>query len=305
MPQAVYLERSPAKVNLYLNILDRRKDGYHNLETVFQAIELSDHITYDIQFEKGMSTELDFALEIDSNSEEIKALADQNIIAKAIELYIANLREAVIEDLASIIIKIFVDKNIPLEGGLAGGSSNAAATLRTLNKFFQENFAFSFSQEELLKLALELGSDVPFCLITNERSRVFATGRGEVFENKNIEFNFDQSPHLILVKPNFGISTKKAYEALKADRIHAQEIGFFNSFESVVYDQAPTLLEIHEAMTQANAQQVMLSGSGSTMLAFFKDSQSAQKALDELKAKLSNDYFMTTSSFLNITPVYS
>ena len=305
MPQAVYLERSPAKVNLYLNVLDKRADGYHDLETVFQTIELSDHISFDIQFEKALSEELDFALEIDSNSEEIKALADQNIIAKAIELYIANLREDVIEDLASIIIKIFVDKNIPLEAGLAGGSSNAAATLRMLNKFFQENFAFSFSQEELLKLALELGSDVPFCLIANERSKVFASGRGEIFEDKKIDFDFNQYPHLVLVKPNFGISTKKAYEALKADRIKAKKIGFFNSFESVVYDQAPALLEIHEAMTQANAQQVMLSGSGSTMLAFFKDSQSAQKALDELKIKLSNDYFMTASSFLNISPVYS
>lgn len=299
MNQAVYLERSPAKINLFLKVLGKREDGFHNLETLFQALELSDHLTFTIDFEKGHSEDLDFSLEIDSNSEEIKALGEKNIIAKAIELYLSVLDERILEELSSISIKIFVDKQIPLEAGLAGGSSNAAATLRVLNKFFKEHFNFELQEKLLLELALSLGSDVPFCLLSTKAPRLYAESRGENFKTRLFNFNFDEFSNLILLKPNFGISTAKAYDLLKNKKTNFTSIdGFFNSFEEVVFEEAPSLLEIHEHLKSTKADQVLLSGSGSTMLAFYKDLDNSKAALKSLKEKMPQSYFVYQTIFL-------
>jgi 4-diphosphocytidyl-2-C-methyl-D-erythritol kinase len=301
MVEAVYLERSPAKINLFLKVLDKREDGFHNIETLFQALELSDHLTFKIDFEKGQSEFLDFSLEIDSNSEEIKSLAEKNIIAKAIELYFSELEDTVLNDIKLIHFKIFVDKQIPLEAGLAGGSANAAATLRMLNKFFEEYFSFKLDENILLRLALKLGSDVPFCLLSTKNPRLYAESRGEIFKEKVFDFNFDDFENLILIKPDFGVSTAKAYEALnnhckeRSDAVISATIDskpYFNSFEAVVYEEAPSLLDIHEAMRSEAADQVLLSGSGSTMLAFYKDYSKCQAAFNSLKEKMPKSYFV-------------
>lgn len=299
MPEAVYLERSPAKINLFLKVLDKRADGFHNIETLFQALELSDHLTFKFEFEKGNSEDLEFGLEIDSNSEEIKALSEKNLIAKAIELYLSELDENTLDQISKIDIKIYVDKKIPLEAGLAGGSANAAATLRVLNKFFKENFHSEFTENKLLELALMLGSDLPFCLLSTKQPRLYAESRGEDFKERVFSHDFDVYENLILVKPDFGISTAQAYAALSEKTLdHNNEDGFYNSFESVVYDQAPSLLSIHEEMQAQGADQVMLSGSGSTMLAFYKDSDKCSCAYESLKAKLPKSYFVYQTRFL-------
>ncbi len=297
MTEAVYLERSPAKINLFLKVLDKREDGFHNLETLFQALELSDHLTFKIDFEKGASENLDFSLEIDSNSAEIKALGDKNIIAKAIEIYFAHLNSETLDQISSIYFKIYIDKQIPLEAGLAGGSANAAATLRALNKFFKEHFDFELEEKFLLELALSLGSDVPFCMLSTKSPRLYAESRGEKFKEKSFDFNFDDFQNLILVKPNFGIATAKAYALLKNADTH-QANGFFNSFETVVFEEAPSLLDIDEALKSTGADQVMLSGSGSTMLAFYKDSDKCSQALESLNGILPKDYFIYQTRFL-------
>ncbi len=298
MTQAVYLERSPAKINLILNVLEKRADGYHDIETLFQALELSDHLTFEINFKKGQSENLDFELEIDSNSETIKQLGNKNIIAKAIELYFSELPEKVINNLASISIKIFLDKNIPIEAGLAGGSSNGAATLRVLDRFFKEHF--DFDCKNLENFALLLGSDLPFCLHSTTKAKIFAQSRGEKFSKRDFDFNFDEYSNLVLVKPDFGISTAYAYQALSGKTKSKNDTKpFFNSFEKVVYDEAPKLLEIHEALTKAGADKVMLSGSGSTMLAFFKDLDKAYQVQQSLKETMPETYFIEQTSFLN------
>jgi 4-diphosphocytidyl-2-C-methyl-D-erythritol kinase len=299
MNQAVYLERSPAKINLFLKVLDKRDDGFHNLETLFQALELSDHLTFKIDFEKKQSENLDFSLEIDSNSEEIKTLGERNIIAKAIELYLSTLEENILEQLSSISIKIYIDKQIPLEAGLAGGSSNAAATLRVLNKFFKEHFDFEVQERLLLELALSLGSDVPFCLLSTKTPRLYGESRGENFKTRLFDFNFDEYANLILVKPNFGISTAKAYALLKnKESSFTYEDGFFNSFEDVVFEEEPSLVEIQQQLHSTKADQVLLSGSGSTMLAFYKDLDNSKAAFKSLSLKLPKDYFLYQTSFL-------
>ena len=296
----VYLERSPAKINLFLKVLEKRTDNFHNLETLFQALELSDHISFEISYEKGQSENLEFSLDLRSNKTEIENLADDNLISKAIEIYFTELPQKIINKIKSIDFKIFVDKQIPLQAGLAGGSANAAATLRVLNKFFYDEFNFSFKDSKTLELALALGSDVPFCLVSLKQKRVYAEARGEKFKNRKFEFDFDTYKNLVLVKPDFGIATADAFRELsKLNSTSKEKDGFYNSFEKVVYEMAPELLTIHEQLTLHDADHVMLSGSGSTMLGFFENADIAHNACEALSKFFRAKYFIKQTRFLS------
>ncbi len=299
--KAVYLERSPAKINLYLDILGKREDGYHNIETVFQAVNLEDHLTFEISVdcaenEDDISDSIDFEIEIDSNNEQVKSLGLDNSVTKAIEAYFGVVPEeaqvqfnpanpygvGILDMISTVKIDVFIDKNIPLEAGLAGGSANAAATLRVLNKFFEDNFHWSLSKKELLKLAADIGSDVPFCLQALEMPRCFGESRGEklsaiedIADRKNFLLEmFDEHNQLIIVKPNFGIATADAYALFskvygnkKIERTGPGEgLGFFNRFESLIFDEYPELLNIQDTLLEIGCNYVLLSGSGSAIL---------------------------------------
>ncbi len=314
--KAVYLERSPAKINLYLDILGKREDGYHNIETVFQAINLEDHLTFEIsvdcaETEAEMSDAIDFEIEIDSNNEAVKSLGLTNSVTKALEAYFAVMPEeappsatpenplgtGVLDMISNVRIEVFIDKNIPLEAGLAGGSANAAATLRALNTFFGDNFHWSLSQKELMKLALEIGSDVPFCLQALEHPRCFGESRGEKLSSlKEAKHQFstdlyDNYSQLIIVKPKFGISTAQAYTLFaqtKTAKKTSGEFGFFNRFEELIFSHYPELLNIQKTLKELGCAHVLLSGSGSAMLGFVDNNkdleaiyQEAQSSFDE------------------------
>lgn len=276
--KAVYLERAPAKINLFLDITDKREDEYHNIKTVFQAISLEDHLTFEItlscaESEAERTEEIEFELEIDSNEESVRALGLSNLVSRAVECYFANFpcedKADLLDLVSSINLSIFIDKKIPMQAGLGGASADAAATLRALNTFFFENFDCSLSENELLKIALQLGSDVPFCLQSLKQSRVYAESRGEDFKNLTGNFDFDKYSEVILVKPSFGIATAEAYKLLSA-RLPSQraKLGFYNIFETVIFDNYPELVEIKLQLLKIGCDQVLLSGSGSTMLGF-------------------------------------
>ncbi len=303
--KAVYLERSPAKINLYLDILGKRDDGYHNIETVFQAINLEDHLTFEIsvdcaETEVEISDAIEFEIEIDSNNEEVKALGLTNSVTKALEAYFAVMPEeapasatienplgtGVLDMISNVKIDVFIDKNIPLEAGLAGGSANAAATLRALNVFFEDNFHWSLSQKELMKLAADIGSDVPFCLQALEHPRCFAESRGEKLSSLNEakhKFSndiFDKYNQLIIVKPKFGISTAQAYTLFSQNKTkkqiknkHTEELPFFNCFEDLIFEHYPELLDIKTTLLELGCDHVLLSGSGSAMLGFVNNNK--------------------------------
>lgn len=284
--KSVYLEKSPAKINLFLDVIEKREDNYHNIETIFQAIDLLDYVTVEITIEFGKSNDLDFSLYIDSNLDEIKDLGPDNLAVKAIEAYFEELPNQVLAEVSKVSIYVYIDKNIPLEAGLGGGSGNAAATLRALNKFFRENLDFGYSHSELLNLALKIGSDVPFGLIANEKPRVFAESRGEVFKDIDLLFNYDDFSKVIGVKPDFGVSTAKAYQILgKLKKSKKKpEIKFFNRFEDAVFKEYPDLKNIKDELLDLGCDHALLAGSGSTVLGFLSKNKSREYIINKIRS---------------------
>jgi len=257
--------KSPAKINFGLNIVSKRDDGFHNIETIFYPIKLHDVLT----FEKAERFSFTCNNELIHNDE-------NNLVIKAVRL---------MEQLVKIKINVSIalEKNIPIGAGLGGGSSNAAHTLLSINQLF----ALQIKEEILKDIALQLGSDVPFFL---HPVPSFATSRGE----KLSPIDFEIAKPILLVNPGIHISTKWAYQ-----NIIPKEPNFFlstfnsnsyqnfsvlnnkvvNDFEEVAFAAHPLLAEIKKTMFEFNAEFALMSGSGSTMFGIFPDDNSARNAL--------------------------
>jgi 4-diphosphocytidyl-2C-methyl-D-erythritol kinase len=179
--------KCPAKINLTLEVLDKRDDGFHNIKSVMQTISLYDFLT----ISACPSEKKEIALS-GTNSE--LPYDNTNLVYKAVELY---LKEAELDNMS---VKVFIEKHIPVSAGLAGGSSDAAGTLWGLNQLLEK-----FSDEKLRELCASLGSDVNVCL---EGGCLLATSRGEVTEKLPV-----LGYSVTIVKPkDLGISAKEAYE---------------------------------------------------------------------------------------------
>ena len=258
--------KSNAKINFGLRIINRRDDGFHNIETVFYPIDLFDEIQISLTpAEKDCNTVI---ISIDkfyvpSNK--------NNICYKVIESFFNKFR---ISDFHKIELHIY--KNIPVGGGLGGGSSNAAAVLRYLIKYF--NIDINEHRQEILDVATAAGSDVPFFLIGKP---CVATGKGD--ELKLIpDFKIDYK--ILLVNPNVSVSTKWAYENIqlkenvfrKTPLSEVKEFNikdpmvFKNDFEDVVFMKFPELKQVKNYMLGNGATFVSMSGSGATMFGLFK-----------------------------------
>ncbi len=179
--------RSPAKINLHLEVLGKRKDGYHELAMLMQSINLEDYLEIELNASGSIN--------LNSNNTELD-LGDDNLIIKT-----ANILRSYYPN-RNLGANIFLNKNIPIGAGLAGGSSNAAATLIGLNKLW----ALNLDQSTLAKFALKLGSDVPFFL---EGGSQYCFGRGEILE----KYRFDSRFFLIILKnPKVSLSTSEIYK---------------------------------------------------------------------------------------------
>jgi len=184
--------QSPAKLNLFLHITGQRDNGYHELQTAFQFIDYCDEMTFDV----SASTNAKICLK-----ESIDGVEDaENIIVKAAEALKEHCNNSKIGAMISI------KKNIPMGGGLGGGSSNAATTLIALNQLWKLNL----SKNELMKIALELGADVPFFI---HGSAAIAQGVGEIFETMEME----ECYYLVLI-PDCHINTGEIFSNLKLTR---------------------------------------------------------------------------------------
>ena len=178
---------SPAKINLHLEVLGKRKDGYHELAMLMQSINLEDYLEIELNASGSIN--------LSSNNTELD-LEDDNLIIKT-----ANILRSYYPH-RNLGANIFLNKNIPIGAGLAGGSSNAAATLIGLNKLWKLNL----DQSTLAKFALKLGSDVPFFL---EGGSQYCFGRGEILE----KYRFDSRFFLIILKnPKVSLSTSEIYK---------------------------------------------------------------------------------------------
>ena len=275
------LKKSPCKVNLLLNILGRRADGFHELETVLQPVNLFDEITFE---RAGKEIAL-------SCSEKSLPTGPDNLIFRAAEKFLAA---AGISDG----VKIHLEKKIPFAAGLGGGSGNAATTLLGLNELFGKPLAL----EKLSEIAASLGSDIPFFL---QDKPALGVGRGEKIQSLGI-FSAVKDKAFLLVHPGFGIATPWAYKnlarfpaALNGKKGRAQKLimllqasdlksaaaQFYNSLEAPAFEKFPILQMYQEFLLANGALAALMSGSGSTTFAICENLPTAESFAEKFKSK--------------------
>ncbi len=266
---------APAKINLGLEILGKRADGYHEVDMIMQSIDLCDEIGIEI-----------------SKSEIIDVLCDKNIdcapknniVYKAAELFFEY------TGIKNPGIKINIVKNIPVAAGLAGGSSDAAATLVILDHMFKSNL----NKSQLLALGAKLGADVPFCIYGGTaRATGLGTSLKRIDNLKNCA--------LVVVKPPISVSTRKAYElsdsteninihnfnlltnAIKNKDLNAVCENLFNRFEEIISEEI--VLFIKKDLHKLGACGALMSGSGSAVFGIFENEPTALNCMGKMKKK--------------------
>jgi len=268
---------SPAKVNLHLAVMGRRPDGFHDIESVFLAVDFADTLHFELV---GRENNEEIVLEPGSEPGFAPIPPEKNIIFRALSLFKAKTG-------FSKGIRIKVQKRIPVGGGLGGGSSNAASALLALNKLAGS----ALNLDLLLEMGASLGSDVPFFL--HETAAALVTGRGE-----KIEAFSPPGLFLTLVNPGFSSDTASAYELLDKKResgktapqkstVKKMEFdSFFNDFLPVFEEPESRIYnEIISRLKDLGAQYANLSGSGSTCFGVFDDRAKALQAAEILRSK--------------------
>lgn len=214
-------EKAYAKINFYLDVIGKREDGFHNIESVMQTVSLYD--TLNVSYMTSKTREVELIVSFDGISEELSS-GEDNLACRAARLYL---------DRRNIFSKIKLEliKRIPIAAGLGGGSADAAAALRALNRIFG-----AYTQEELLSLAGELGSDVPFCLFGGT---AFCEGKGERIRRVSYPGG-DVKLHFVIAAPCAKVSTPEAYAELDeiygdfVDKEREDVLADFNKFISAV-----------------------------------------------------------------------
>lgn len=267
--------RSYAKINLTLDVLGKRSDGYHELASIMQMVDLYDTLCFTLLDENRVSI-VSTQAELDS---------DDNLAVRAAQA---------VRDSLSLTqgVHIELEKRIPIAAGLGGGSSNAAAVLLALRQWWQ----LPLTTEDLLTLATSLGSDVPFFLT---EGLALCEGRGERLTPLPAYWPSSMR-WLLLLKPAIGVSTATIFRTLPAsdytDGVHTKAVytvllakgepfpgNLHNSLERGVLERYPEVLQAREDMLQAGASLVRLSGSGPTLFAPFPELGSASQAQRRLQ----------------------
>lgn len=244
---------SPAKINLILKVMGKRSDGYHNLETIMQEINLYDTLEFQLL--------PNHKIIINNTGLQIPCNYHDNLIFKATQHFFEATK---IKDKG---ILINIHKKIPIGSGLGGGSSNAVATLLGLNKLFESHLTY----EQLNHLASNLGSDTVFFL---HGGRCFCSGRGEIIA----PMQNTEATEVVLFIPNFSTSTASVFKNFHSGQI--QKEFTFNDLADAAFSVSPQLKEIQAQLNTLTEKTWRLTGSGSTF--FFI------QPFDEEKVKVSN-----------------
>ncbi|WP_035294068.1 4-(cytidine 5'-diphospho)-2-C-methyl-D-erythritol kinase [Clostridium sp. KNHs214] len=278
------LIKAYAKINISLDVVGKREDGYHLLKMIMQNIDLYDVISVEKRSD-GIIIGCD---------KTYVPLDERNIAYRAARLFL---------DTYSIDggVEIYINKNIPVSAGLAGGSTDAASVLKCMRDIYEVNA----SDKELMDLGVRIGADVPYCILGGT---ALCEGIGEVitplkpFKNKI----------LVLVKPNFGVSTKEVYKALNIEKIYKHpeteklikymenedlislNRSMKNVLENVTIKNNPTIKKIKTKMINLNALGSLMSGSGPSVFGFFDDMLTAQRCYEGLKEDYSEVFITRT-----------
>lgn len=276
------VEKGRAKINLTLDVTNRLPNGYHEVEMIMHQIDLFDIVTIE---------KISEGIEITCNVEYLPT-DGSNIAYKA--AYGLMTKYSIAGG-----VHIDIEKNIPVAAGLAGGSTNAAAVIIGMNRIFDLNMSI----EEMMDFGVTLGADVPFCIMGG---CCIAKGIGE--ELTFIESKLDG--WIVVSKPSIGVSTKDVYEALKVDQITSHPdtgamakavesgniydvcSGLRNVLEDVTVGMHPIIDEIKSRFMEYGAINTMMSGSGPTVFAFFKNHDKALKAFKNMKKRYPQSYLV-------------
>lgn len=284
-----------AKVNLALDVLRKRPDGYHDVKMVMQNIDIYDELEFTVTDIKKAATHVKpcYNIMIETNKPELPT-DESNLIHKAIRLMFDEYNIC-----GDVLVKL--TKNIPIEAGMAGGSTDCAAALKAVNDIFEINA----SLEDLMRLGKKLGADVPFCLLGKT---ALAEGIGEILT----EVQGLPDCTVLVVKPPAGISTGMIYGNMKCDELKSRpdidgmleglkknDLGIVaskmeNVMETVTARLCPDIEEIKNAMKEKGALNAIMSGSGPTVFGIFDASEKAWEAADYIgELDLATDIFVT------------
>ena len=273
-----------AKINIALDVVGKREDGYHLLKMIMQTVDLYDVIEI---------TKTGSDIKLKCNKSYVPT-DERNLAYKAAKLFkeAYNINQGV---------SINLIKNIPVSAGMAGGSTDAAGVLKLMNRLFNVNA----NDEELRKLGLKLGADVPYCI---NGGTALCEGIGE----KITQLKPFKDKIVVIVKPPFGVSTKDVYKAfdlskvvfhprtddiikaMENDDLHFVANNMKNLLENVTLRKHRVILNIKETVSSYEALGTMMSGSGPTVFAFFDDMLKAQECYDEMKKKYKDVFISRT-----------
>ena len=268
--------RAMAKINLGLDVLRKREDGYHEVRMIMQTIQMYDLLDIRKKEEPGIS--------LSTNLPYVPS-DERNLVYKAAKLLMDefDIKEG---------LSMKLTKFIPVAAGMAGGSSDAAAAFVGGNRLFR----LGLSEEELMKRAVQVGADVPYCVM---RGTALAEGIGE----KLTRLPGLPKCYVLVGKPGINVSTKLAYENLHLDQIqshpdidgmisdienqdlHSLTAKMQNVFEPGIISQYPVIQEIKDLMEANGALKAMMSGSGPTVFGIFRDRRTAKEAFTKVKAQ--------------------
>jgi 4-diphosphocytidyl-2-C-methyl-D-erythritol kinase len=277
--------KAPAKVNLFLEILGKRDDGYHEIETIMQEIDLADSLRFE---------ETQEGVKLECNGKNIPVNQD-NLVCKAANLILeeCGIKKGVL---------INLEKNIPVGAGLGGGSSDAATTLKALNSLWK----VGLSNEELMEFAAKLGSDIPF-FINGKTS--LCRGRGELIAPVEVRSRMDY----IILFPRVHISTETIYKNLKIDLTKKRkDVSFFldalkysevagiskllfNRLEEVIFATYPDLLQVKSDLESFDFCGVSISGSGSAFFGLCNDRHQAEVIKSKVELSGMGNVFVVTN----------
>lgn len=273
-----------AKINLSLEIIGRRPNGYHDIDSVMQGISLCDVITVSDNEEGELICSFEgVKLYMSSDSNEMP-FDESNLAIKGLK---AVIREAKCRSITlPQAIAVSIDKRLPVAAGIAGGSGNAAGAMLGANALLDE----AFSLRELMDIGTGVGADVPFSILMNAaRNRELltnlididdasvsarATGIGEILERTE-----PVKMSIIMANPGIGVSTKEVYEAIDSEEERIPERGlFFNRMEEYTLEAYPEASELKSEMSKhLRADKILMSGSGPTIVAYYESSKEAKE----------------------------